>query len=76
MKKRIIRFTALFAFIIAVFQGCDLLEDCGTCEYVLYSNGVEVERGVPMPYCGDDYYNKLNDPGRYAGDNWAIWECY
>ena len=75
MKKKIFRFAVAFVFIVAIIPGCDLLEDCGTCEYVLYLNGTEVERGAPIPYCGDALIEKQNDPGRQIGDNWAIWEC-
>jgi len=75
MKKKIFGFAAAFGLMVAMVPGCDLFEECGTCEYVLYLNGVEVERGAPIPFCGDDYQEKLNDPGRYVGDNWAIWEC-
>ena len=75
MKKRIIGFAIAFAFIVAIVPGCDLLEDCSSCEYVLYLANVEVERGAPIPYCGDALAEKQSDPGTQVGDNWAIWEC-
>ncbi|MBN1132486.1 MAG: hypothetical protein JXR52_02300 [Bacteroidales bacterium] len=75
MKRRFIGFSSGFALMTIFITGCEFLEDCGTCEYVKYRDGVEVTRGSPTPFCGDDYYEKLNDPGRYIDDTWAIWEC-
>ena len=56
-------------------RDCELFEDCGTCSLVTYLDGNEVSRTPALPYCGDDYDEKKNDPGTYIGDNWAIWEC-
>ena len=75
MKKKLLRYAAGFIFLMVLIPGCGLIDDCGSCEYVLYLNGVEVERGTPLPFCGDQYQEKLDDPGRQVGDNWAIWEC-
>lgn len=52
-----------------------LIDDCGTCQLVTYVDGVEVSRTLPIPYCGDLYFAKLNDPGISVGDNFVIWEC-
>ena len=75
LKKKILRIGAIVAFLIAVLPGCELFEDCGTCSLVTYLDGNEVSRTPALPYCGDDYDEKKNDPGTYIGDNWAIWEC-
>ena len=75
MKKRIFRFAAAFAFVIAIVPGCDLLDNCGNCSLVTYSGGDEISRSPELPYCDEDYEKKLDDPGTYIGNNWAIWEC-
>jgi len=75
MKKRILRFVVTSLFIITLVPACDLFENCGTCELVTYLNKTEVSRTAPVPYCGEEYDNKKNDPGTYVGDNWVIWEC-
>ena len=75
MKKRIFRFAAAFAFVVALVPGCDLLENCGSCSLVTYSGGDEISRSPLLPYCDEDYESKLDDPGTQIENNWAIWEC-
>lgn len=75
MKKRVLRLLAAFLFLMTFIPACDLFENCGTCELVTYLNGSEVSRTAPVPYCGDEYDEKKNDPGTFVGNNWVIWEC-
>ena len=76
MKKRNILISALFVCVIGLLPGCDLLEECGTCELVtIQADGTE-SRSTPLPFCGDELANKRDsDPQTIAGVT-TYWDCY
>ena len=58
-----------------ILPACTFLEDCGTCELVT-DDGTNITYGTPLPYCGDDYYERLNSSPVKIGGITTYWNCY
>jgi hypothetical protein len=76
MKRRYLHIAVVAIFIAGLLPSCDLLEECGTCELVTeYADGT-VERGTPLPFCGDALKEKRDSsPVEVAGVT-TYWYCY
>lgn len=62
---------------LALLPACDLVEECGTCEYVTeYSDGRDTKYGTPLPFCGDDLKEKEDAPPVEIGPETSYWNCY
>ncbi len=72
MKKRKI-IIAVVVFFLGFLQACDLLETCGTCEFVqVKADGTETI-GSPLPYCGEELAER-EDPLQNTDSGY--WNCY
>ena len=73
---------AVFIAAMAALPACDLIEECGTCEYVTeHSDGTDTEYGTPLPFCGDDLKEKEDASPviLYEGtpqETTNYWVCY
>lgn len=77
MKRRNILIASLVSLALVVLPACDLVEECGTCEYVTeYSDGRDTEYGPPLPFCGDDLKERENAPPVTIGPATSYWDCY
>jgi len=75
MKKRKI-IIAMVVFFLGFLQACDLLETCGTCEFVtIQADGTE-SSSSPLPYCGDDLAEKEDQLPNTVGGVTTYWNCY
>ena len=76
MKKRNFPVIALCICLVGFLPACELLEECGTCELVTeYADGT-VERGTPLPFCGDQLAERQNSSPTTIGGVTTYWECY
>ena len=57
MKRIAKLFLSFFLFAI-VINGCELIENCGTCSQVTEVDGVETARTPGILYCDDNYDDK------------------
>lgn len=76
MKKKSIFVAGLFAVALALVPACDLVEECGTCALKTEENGVVIDDGTPLPYCGDDLKDRENSDPVVVGGITTYWECY
>ena len=77
MKRRKILIAVVLALALGVLPACDLVEECGTCEFVTeYSDGTPTEYGTPLPYCGDELKERDEKPPVTIGVKTTYWNCY
>lgn len=75
MIRRGIYLACVLLLSLGMFNACELLEDCGTCEMVTEYDDGTVERTAPQLLCGDDLNEKL-DYYEETPDGRTIWyEC-
>jgi len=79
MKKKILRFSAVFIIVAALVPACDMLEDCGTCELITqYGDGTS-ETTLSSVFCGDNYTDKVNSTPITVGEGdnqiTTYWSC-
>ncbi len=81
MKKKVLRFIAAFIIVAAFVPACDLLENCGTCEFITqYSDG-DTDTTLTWVYCDEAYEEKLNSTPVVIGEGTSseittFWSCY
>jgi len=77
MKRRNIFIAAVVIIVLAVLPACDIVEECGTCEFVTeYSDATPTEFGTPLPFCGDDLKDKEDEFPVTIGVQTTYWNCY
>ena len=77
MKRKNILIAAVLIAAMAALPACDLIEECGTCEFVTeYSDGTDTEYTTPLPYCGDDLKDKEDASPRTFNGTTTYWNCY
>ena len=73
--KRIIKLLLSFILFTIAINGCNLIENCGTCSLVTLENGVETKRTPGVIYCGDDYEDKKNAEPVTIVNTTTYWDC-
>ncbi len=58
--KRIAKLLLSFFLFAILINGCDLIENCGTCSLVTEEDNVETSRVLTALYCDDAYDDKKN----------------
>jgi len=77
MKRRNIWIAAVLVLALGLLPACDLVDECGTCEFVTeYSDGTPTEYGTPLPFCGDELKEKEDAPPVTLGVRTTYWNCY
>ncbi len=77
MKRRNILIAAVLIVAMGVLPACDIIEECGTCEFVTeYSDGTDTEYGTPLPFCGDQLKENENELPVTIGVKTTYWNCY
>ncbi len=76
MKR--IRLTAAAVVVVSIglLQGCDIFEECGTCEQVTIDADGNETRTKSFPYCGEDLQSKKDSSPITGGGITTFWECY
>ncbi len=65
----------MVVFVLGFLQACDLLEECGTCEFVTeQADGTETI-GSPIPSCGEDLADKEEQLPRTDAGVTTYWNC-
>ena len=76
MKKRNILIAAVVIIAMGVLPACDLVEECGECQFVTeYSDATPTAYGTPLPFCGDDLKDKEDALPVTIGVQTTYWEC-
>ena len=75
MKKRNLLITVVIVLLSVVIPGCDLLEECGTCELVTEDADGNITYGTPLPFCGEALEEKKNSSPVTVGGVTTYWEC-
>lgn len=77
MKKRNILIAAVVIIAMGVLPACDLVEECGECQFVTeYSDATPTTYGTPLPFCGDDLKDKEDALPVTIGVQTTYWNCY
>jgi hypothetical protein len=76
MKKRNLLIAGMVVLLFGIIPGCDLLEECGTCELVTVASDGTTTYGTPLPYCGEALEEKQNSSPVTVGGTTTYWECY
>lgn len=76
MKRRNLLVAAVLLLLLGFLPGCDLLEECGTCELVTIDADGNETRGTPLPYCGDALAEKQDSSPQTIGGITNYWDCY
>ena len=77
MKRRNIFIAAVLMTAMGIIPACDIVEECGTCEFVTeYSDATPTEYGTPLPFCGDDLKEKEDALPVTIGVRTTYWNCY
>jgi len=76
MKKRNILIIGIVVLLIGVIPGCELLEECGTCELVTVDADGNETFGTPLPFCGDRLAEKQNSAPVTIDGVTTYWDCY
>ena len=77
MKRRNIWIAAVLVLALGMLPACDLVDECGTCEFVTeYSDGTPPVYGTPLPFCGDALKEKDDAPPETNGVETTYWNCY
>jgi hypothetical protein len=77
MKRRNIWIGAVVILGLVILPACDIVEECGTCEFVTeYSDATPTEYGTPLPFCGDDLKEKEDALPVTIGVRTTYWNCY
>jgi hypothetical protein len=73
--KRIAKFFfSFFLFAIAI-NGCELIENCGTCSLVTEVDGVETGRTPGILYCDEEYEERKNAEPVTVGNTTTYYDC-
>ena len=76
MKKRNILIAAVVIIAMGVLPACDLVEECGECQFVTYySYATPSAYGPPLPFCGDDLKDKEDALPVTIGVQTTYWDC-
>ena len=67
---------AVALFALGLLTSCDLIEECGNCELVKEATDGTIERGTPLPVCGDQLKEKEDSSPVTVGGSTTYWECY
>ena len=62
--------------ITGLTTGCELLEECGTCELVTIDADNNETRSTPLPFCGEELQSKKDSSPQTIGGITTYWECY
>jgi len=76
MKKRLFSYALGFVLLTAFLPGCDLLEDCGTCELTTVKADGTSSSGTPLLFCGDALADKQDSRPVTLGGITTYWDCY
>jgi len=76
MKRKNLLITVMFVVLVGVVPGCDLLDECGTCELVTIDADGNTTYGTPLPFCGEQLAEKRDKPPVTVGGITTYWECY
>lgn len=76
MKKRNLLITGAIVLLLGMIPGCELLEECGTCELVTTDADGNTTYGTPLPFCGEALKEKQDSQPVTAGGVTTYWECY
>jgi len=74
MKRFAKLFLAFFLFAM-VINGCELIENCGTCSLVTEESGTEVSRTPGILYCNDEYDDKKDSSPVTVGSTTTYYDC-
>jgi len=73
--KRIAKLLLSFFLFTLLINGCDLIENCGTCSQVTEVDGTETGRTPGILYCDEDYDNKKDADPVIIGNTKTYWDC-
>jgi len=76
MKRLKLTAAAVTLLSLGLLQGCEVFEECGTCELVTIDAAGNETRTTPLPYCGEELQNKKNSSPQTAAGITTFWECY
>lgn len=76
MRKKVFLIGAVVLFAAGFLTSCDLIEECGTCELWKESANGDIEKGTPLPFCGDQLKEKENQSPVTVGGVTTYWYCY
>ena len=74
MKRFAKLFLSFFLFAM-VINGCELIENCGTCSLVTEVDGVETGRTPGILYCDEDYDDKKAADPVTVGSTTTYYDC-
>lgn len=76
MIKRVLLSALIFAGLTGLTSSCEILDKCGTCEFVTIDADDIESRGAPLPYCGEDLKEREDAPPEVYDGITTYWDCY
>ncbi len=73
--KRTIRIFSVIVLMTLALSACEELLNCKTCRIVTYEDGVKVDEGTGVVYCGEELEEKENEPPTTIDNRTTQWEC-
>ena len=75
MRKRNLLIVVMVVFALGLLPACEILEDCGSCTLITEDADGNVTEGTPLPFCGDAYKEKQDEPPVTVGGITTYWDC-
>ena len=76
MIKRVLLTALIFAGFTALTSSCEILDECGTCEFVKIDADDIETREDPTLFCGEALKEKKDAPPEIYDGITTYWECY
>lgn len=76
MIKRVLLTALIFAGLSVLTSSCEILDKCGTCEFVTIDADDIESRGASTLFCGEDLKEREDAPSEVYDGITTYWECY